>query len=935
VRARCETGAALVSLAVTALPPMPSAAEPFDLRQLSQGVNASAPERSYPRLGLVQDAAGGFAATTASCDATAGWVALELPFEPARDAREVLVQVVVRLAVPGRAADVLLDDATLELAAQPGPLGAGASCATPCDQDPARFAYRVREEGGVPFGAEQLSAVQALIGHAVQCRKPEPEALLSLGDEECAATMAGAHVTLPHLDAAGVAAVLATRTDEQLLEAFRWDEPAMRSAVSNGTRAVELVRELLPAFAASNILNVLATGRRASTYAYQLDPVDMDPLPPFDSDPVAVVAYYARYSTANRKREFDEPGSSCEAFSNLRGHMCALWAGIHHMHGCVILPFLRTHNGEASWEDEIGPSGALDGAQALTRMITTDNTIGLDKFWPFTLDGGVPCFESVLTIIGVLAARTDVSIDCSGPLQDFMAYTLLSYMLPNGGSGQQCLQSLMDADLASLEWRDPDESVEDTPPAGEPEEPDGEGDSDFPVVIVASSIVSAVVALGVSLAIVRWWMRRPREEKVWSVEAPPSTDSSSGTSKGTSAPILDISNVVSLSMWTSMASVPSTKAVYAQSVGDGSASELGATSTVVSVEQNWWWVQRLRSRGIPVLPAGLLKYSPTDLLGKGTFGKVYLADMSGVAVALKRVSLKKASDNLGVADMEVSLGEVLMLMRVSHPHLVRLLAVSMDPTDNDEMLLALEYCNSGNLDHALRNRPEVFKGQEQLCFDVLHDIAYGMSALHGVNIVHRDLKTANVMLCAEPSRLVAKVCDVGLARRTDQPVQEGSSSGQSGSLIYMSPQRILQREQATPACDVYAYGVVAYEVAHVLDRGTYRQPYSEYGVVDPKTLYETHKARLGLVLPEGFASGTTLGQLLRRTLIMDRPHERPTFLELHEEFCQMHSGDAGSSRSAGVSQKLRSGGTNSSPDHTATTSTPASSDGSDSLSKTA
>eukprot|EP00217_Crustomastix_stigmatica_P005667 CAMPEP_0183792484 /NCGR_PEP_ID=MMETSP0803_2-20130417/2604_1 /TAXON_ID=195967 /ORGANISM="Crustomastix stigmata, Strain CCMP3273" /LENGTH=484 /DNA_ID=CAMNT_0026036839 /DNA_START=435 /DNA_END=1886 /DNA_ORIENTATION=- len=354
-------------------------------------------------------------------------------------------------------------------------------------------------------------------------------------------------------------------------------------------------------------------------------------------------------------------------------------------------------------------------------------------------------------------------------------------------------------------------------------------------------------------------------------------------------------DVVSLSMWSSSlmaASGVSPDNTTSSGAGGSTASpSSNGRSSTSGAEPNFRWVKQLQSNGVPVLPAGLLKYSPNDLIGKGSFADVYLADMSGVKVALKHVYLQRMqvsrSDPKEEGALETALREVMLLMRVSHPHLVRLLAVSVDPTKDTEMLLALEYCNHGDLADTLQHRPEVLHGQQQLSLQLLHDIAYGMSALHAVSIVHRDLKPANVMLCASPERgFVAKVSDFGLSCRTDSSVlSRVLKSGTSGTLLYMSPQRILQRLPASPACDVYAYGLVAYEVAHVTVSGQHVHPYSGYGVVDSESLVKTLAAGHGLALPDEFAPAGPLGRALRRTLIITpQEEERPTFSQLHEAF---------------------------------------------------
>jgi serine/threonine-protein kinase len=93
---------------------------------------------------------------------------------------------------------------------------------------------------------------------------------------------------------------------------------------------------------------------------------------------------------------------------------------------------------------------------------------------------------------------------------------------------------------------------------------------------------------------------------------------------------------------------------------------------------------------------------------------------------------------------------------------------------------------------------------------LLRDVSAGLAAVHQAGVVHRDLKTANVFLVhRHQSREQAVVMDFGLARGT--AMQRGASRQQLiGTPTYMAPEQLVG-DLATPASDVYAFGIVAFE----------------------------------------------------------------------------------------------------------------------------
>lgn len=159
--------------------------------------------------------------------------------------------------------------------------------------------------------------------------------------------------------------------------------------------------------------------------------------------------------------------------------------------------------------------------------------------------------------------------------------------------------------------------------------------------------------------------------------------------------------------------------------------------------------------------------------------------------------------------------EVKMLSELDSPHLVRLVAASTEVAYGP-LLLVTELVAGGSLADVLESKEGQSCTQGQLLsseqlLDVAVSVARGLVHLHERNVVHRDVKAANVLLTGE---LEAKLCDLGLARALDdEKLHVVTVTPGAGSPPYMSPEVMLrQGEYLTPASDVYSFGVLLAEM---------------------------------------------------------------------------------------------------------------------------
>jgi tRNA A-37 threonylcarbamoyl transferase component Bud32 len=210
----------------------------------------------------------------------------------------------------------------------------------------------------------------------------------------------------------------------------------------------------------------------------------------------------------------------------------------------------------------------------------------------------------------------------------------------------------------------------------------------------------------------------------------------------------------------------------------------------------------------PLLPEGTAvgSWRVISLLGRGGMGEVYLAERSDPAfeqrVALKVI--KRGMDSQAIVRRFVR--ERQILARLDHPNLARLLDGGTGPDGRPYFALELvegepitDYCRRLDLDLPERLR-------------LIQTICQAVDSAHRRLVVHRDLKPANILVTADGT---AKLLDFGIAKLVAVDEPAGATLTQDGGRIltpaYAAPEQILG-EPVTTATDIYALGVLLYEV---------------------------------------------------------------------------------------------------------------------------
>lgn len=197
-------------------------------------------------------------------------------------------------------------------------------------------------------------------------------------------------------------------------------------------------------------------------------------------------------------------------------------------------------------------------------------------------------------------------------------------------------------------------------------------------------------------------------------------------------------------------------------------------------------------------------------IGSGAFGKVYLGLQLpvGLKAAVKMLDLQNFPRQMWDTLLEKFESEARALAAVQHPNVLRLFQYS---TVEGQTYIVTDYIDGGfTLEEEIEQRAAAGEGYRvEEVAAMLDQILSGLTAVHDAGIAHRDIKPANIMIQdrAGYARLV-RILDFGLAKFLERG---DVTLATSGTPDYMAPEQ-LTRDRLGPWTDLYAVGVIAYEL---------------------------------------------------------------------------------------------------------------------------
>ncbi len=189
-------------------------------------------------------------------------------------------------------------------------------------------------------------------------------------------------------------------------------------------------------------------------------------------------------------------------------------------------------------------------------------------------------------------------------------------------------------------------------------------------------------------------------------------------------------------------------------------------------------------------------------LGSGATATVYEVQdtHSGVHYALKQMRFRQGHSAAEASDRFAE--EVLLLARISSPHVVRLEAFGFE---QGQPFVVLELLVGEPLSTLLKREriPRI-----DLARSRISDALLAVRDCHAVGVLHRDIKPANLLVTPE-GRL--KVVDFGVARFSGQAHDDKSANEVVGSVSYMAPEQLSEPLKTAAPADVYAVAVTAFQ----------------------------------------------------------------------------------------------------------------------------
>ena len=204
-------------------------------------------------------------------------------------------------------------------------------------------------------------------------------------------------------------------------------------------------------------------------------------------------------------------------------------------------------------------------------------------------------------------------------------------------------------------------------------------------------------------------------------------------------------------------------------------------------------------------------FKKTEIIGRGKFGIVYKGYniQTKKVCAIKVLNLDSDEDEIEDVQREIQfLASLKQLPNVTHYYGSYL--------KNTSLWIIMEYCAGGSLRSLLR----IGRIEEKYIGVIMRELLVALKGIHKENIIHRDIKAANVLISNDGS---VKLCDFGVAAQLTQARVRRQTM--AGTPYWMAPEVIIEGAYYDTKVDIWSLGITAYEIA------TGNPPYCEVEAV--------------------------------------------------------------------------------------------------------
>ncbi|XP_043810046.1 serine/threonine-protein kinase STY17 isoform X2 [Manihot esculenta] len=240
-------------------------------------------------------------------------------------------------------------------------------------------------------------------------------------------------------------------------------------------------------------------------------------------------------------------------------------------------------------------------------------------------------------------------------------------------------------------------------------------------------------------------------------------------------------------------------------------------------------------------------------VASGSYGDLYRGTYCSQEVAIKILKPERVSAEM----LREFSQEVYIMRKIRHKNVVQFIGACTRPPN---LCIVTEFMARGSIYDFLHKQKGVFKLSSLI--KVATDVSRGMNYLHQNNIIHRDLKTANLLM---DENEVVKVADFGVAR---VQTQSGVMTAETGTYRWMAPE-VIEHKPYDYKADVFSFAIVLWELLTGELPYSYLTPLQAAVGVVQKGLRPT--------IPKN--AHPKLAELLERCWRQD-PSQRPNFSEI-------------------------------------------------------